>query len=662
MRKLLIITLALTLLILASTSAMTIEAAPKAAPTVYNHITKPQHVEIPVTVTGKPGVAFSGAPLCISRSVGNVFCSTPQDLRFVYDFPILALGSDGFFDKGFNGTGSTIVIVDAFGSPTEPADLAAFDTQFALPAPPGGVRILCPPSFTGAVTDLCPFAPGGSASGPLFGLCGGPSWVGETTLDLAMAHGLAPGAKIVLVEANSCFDTDLNAAELAVVSQPGLKGSIMSQSFGEPDDAVDPGIRAQANVIYNIARTNLWTVLASSGDDGANEALSALGTTELTPSWPATEPLVLAVGGTQGSPYGGKFGMPQGCAHASSSPFGGTCTSVNPGNGTFNPPGPVPFDCTALAVCTTGLVNYFNPTIFDCFTGLRVGTCSMVPFSYGGEGGWNEYGVGNATNVATGGFFGIRTSSGGGISSFYKRPGYQASLPNSFTTLLGNTVSATNGRLDPDVSFNAAIEGGYLVNEGFACSGSSSPNCPAWGVFGGTSAGSPAWAAIMAIANQKNGGPIGFVNPSIYALAENPGPFYADSFHDIKHGNNSDTAGLFGIDGFKAGVGYDLVTGWGTPDVDQFTSIVTAGGLPFWSMTVNLHLLAYKIVNVQVKIDGGLHGMQTVTLSPGGPTATLNFLGLATGVHTVTISGYSIATQTQLVGVPPNPIVNFNIH
>jgi len=44
----------------------------------------------------------------------------------------------------------------------------------------------------------------------------------------------------------------------------------------------------------------------------------------------------------------------------------------------------------------------------------------------------------------------------------------------------------------------------------------------------------------------------------------------AGPLHDITTGENSDTAGLFGVDGFKASVGYDLTTGWGTPNVAQF--------------------------------------------------------------------------------------------
>jgi subtilase family serine protease len=107
---------------------------------------------------------------------------------------------------------------------------------------------------------------------------------------------------------------------------------------------------------------------------------------------------------------------------------------------------------------------------------------------------------------------------------------------------------------------------------------SSNPPFPQWAVFGGTSASAPAWAAIIALLDQANEGPVGFINPAIYAMMKSGSQGNnhdhssggAGPFHDITIGENSDTAGLFGIDGFLAGSGYDLTTGWGTPNVAQF--------------------------------------------------------------------------------------------
>jgi len=160
----------------------------------------------------------------------------------------------------------------------------------------------------------------------------------------------------------------------------------------------------------------------------------------------------------------------------------------------------------------------------------------------------------------------LGTTTGGGISSIYNKPSYQRDLPQTFTTLFGATVRS-NGRLVPDVSFNSAVNGGWLAPLGFL----TYPNpSTTWVVFGGTSAAAPAWAAIIALVNQIHGSPVGFVNPAIYSLAESKQ--YSDLFHDVKVGQNSlagSSYAVFAIDGYSAGRGYDLTTGWGTPIVSE---------------------------------------------------------------------------------------------
>jgi subtilase family serine protease len=349
---------------------------------------------------------------------------------------------------------------------------------------------------------------------------------------------------------------------MAVVTNHAYRGSIMSQSFGEPDDLVtctgldptgtycisyDPTLLNNClaegcpNQVFQIAEKNHWTVIASSGDDGANEDGRVLGTGELTPSFPSTSPLVLAAGGTQGNPYGGQYGAPPGP--------GGTLS------------------CGPFKFCNTGLL-IINGGLNGCGTAARPGEpSSCVPISYGGESAWNEFNT----------FQSLGSSTGGGISMLYSRPSFQDKTPDSYTTLFGNSVSVT-GRTTPDVSFNSASVGGVLAYLGFL---------GRWAVFGGTSAASPAWAAIIALLNQANGDPVGFITPTIYALAESSHGFgfgFFGPFHDITSGENSDTAGantycfpgfsppfcVSNFDGFTAAHGYDLTTGWGTPNVSAF--------------------------------------------------------------------------------------------
>ncbi len=96
-----------------------------------------------------------------------------------------AYGLTSVYGSGLDGTGQTVVVVDAFGSPTAAADIAKFSSTFSLPAP----------NF--AVFD--PQGPPPYNSG----------WAGETTLDIEWSHAMAPGAKVVLIEAIDNFDNNL---------------------------------------------------------------------------------------------------------------------------------------------------------------------------------------------------------------------------------------------------------------------------------------------------------------------------------------------------------------------------------------------------------------------------------------------------------------------
>jgi subtilase family serine protease len=78
---------------------------------------------------------------------------------------------------------------------------------------------------------------------------------------------------------------------------------------------------------------------------------------------------------------------------------------------------------------------------------------------------------------------------------------------------------------------------------------------------GGTSSSSPQWAGLVAIADQMAGHDLGYINPKLYQIANNPAQYAAD-FHDITVGNNQTTS----IPGYSASKGWDAVTGLGTPN------------------------------------------------------------------------------------------------
>jgi kumamolisin len=86
---------------------------------------------------------------------------------------------------------------------------------------------------------------------------------------------------------------------------------------------------------------------------------------------------------------------------------------------------------------------------------------------------------------------------------------------------------------------------------------------------GGTSLGAPAWAAIWALVlqnAQNSGKTVASAPQTIYRVANSAA--YAQTFHDITEGSNGR---------YDAGLGWDAVTGWGTPDVAQLAAAVLAG-------------------------------------------------------------------------------------
>jgi subtilase family serine protease len=139
------------------------------------------------------------------------------------------------------------------------------------------------------------------------------------------------------------------------------------------------------------------------------------------------------------------------------------------------------------------------------------------------------------------------SGSGGGFSRLFARAAYQDGVPG---------IGATRGV--PDVAADA--EGSTGMALAFSAPGGSYELIGA----GGTSAGAPFWAGLIALADQEAGHPLGFVNPAIYRIAR--GPLYHKAFHDITTGNNTVVLNGVTITGYQAGPGWDPVTGWGTPD------------------------------------------------------------------------------------------------
>jgi len=136
-----------------------------------------------------------------------------------------------------------------------------------------------------------------------------------------------------------------------------------------------------------------------------------------------------------------------------------------------------------------------------------------------------------------------------------------------FQSLFGIPNDARGYRGTPDVSYNGNPGTGFAVYDSVALSGASG-----WFCVGGTSAGSPQWAALLAISNSmrvaNRKARLSGTNTVLYSLSKQSA---AANFHPINSGNNGSCGALC-----TAGAGYDYVTGIGTPVAASLINILAA--------------------------------------------------------------------------------------
>ena len=229
------------------------------------------------------------------------------------------------------------------------------------------------------------------------------------------------------------------------------------------------------------------------------------------------------------------------------------------------------------------------------------------------------------------------------IPSWQQLPGVITSANQGSTTL----------RNSPDVAANANFTF-YVCADQTTCTAN---------VYGGTSFAAPMWAGYLALANQQSvantNSTLGFINPAIYQLGLGSG--YDADFHDITSGNN----------GYPAGIGYDLATGWGSPNgsalINSFTGSSTS---PYFQVSPS---------PASVSVERGSNGASTITAAvfngfdsaialsatgqPAGVTVTFNPTSFAapgsgastmtmavasttaSGTYTITVTGTSGSSQ-----------------
>jgi Pro-kumamolisin, activation domain/Subtilase family len=309
----------------------------------------------------------------------------------------------------------------------------------------------------------------------------------EVALDIETILGLAPHlASLRVYEASATSLTAYNDAWARIVSDVTPVVST-SWVFCEQGAGLASEIQ-QENIFFQAAAAQGQTILAASGDLGANGCYNPQTGANTTPAVddPASQPYVTGVGGT------------------------------------------------------TLHINFDNTYQFEQV--------------------WNDRNIQNG-------------ASGGGVSQVWRLPLWQQApgVANAYST---------GFREVPDVSMNADPQTGYDIY----CKAGGCAN-RGWMIIGGTSAAAPAWAAMIALANQAslkaNAFMVGFLNPSLYDIAHGAnGASYNAAFHDIVpvsgYINNNDYVGNSGT--YPDGSAYDLATGLGSYDAYNLSQNLVALG------------------------------------------------------------------------------------
>lgn len=230
----------------------------------------------------------------------------------------------------------------------------------------------------------------------------------------------------------------------------------------------------------------------------------------------------------------------------------------------------------------------------------------------------------------------VLSATGGGASNQFTKPSWQS----------GTGVPPGNHRYVPDVAFAASpAHDAYIICSQGGCQicVTTDANCPSatspgyrlssdqtLNVVGGTSAGAPTFAGLVALLNQKIGSAQGTLNTKLYQLAGNA----SYVFHDVTSGNNNVqcTSGPTcpmggGSIGYSANVGYDPVTGLGTPDgfnlVNNWNTTASADfGVSFFNPSLYVAAGTSSNALVIVRKQNGFSGTVTLTCSSSIPGMT----------------------------------------
>jgi subtilase family serine protease len=432
----------------------------------------------------------------------------------------------------------------------------------------------------------------------------------ESDLDVEWSGGVAKNATIIFVYAGllsgeTCSKRQSGAFDALQYAVDHKTAPIVSNSYGLCEAQMGSNFSNTVQGWAKQANAQGQTITSASGDGGAADCDSQVksATQGFAVDVPAAIPEVTGVGGTE---------------------FNGDATGTVTGT--------VPNTNASATQYWKGTTN-FNDTIGSAL--------SYIP-----EMAWND----TTIEIAAGGNI---SASGGGASIFFSKPSWQtgAGVPND------------NFRHVPDVAFNGSPDhDGYLVctptdREGNASCTNGFRDSSTQGfldIVGGTSAGAPTLAGILALINQSQGNtpPMGLgpVNPKLYLLAQ----FSPSAFNDVTTGNNIVPCNQGSKDcpatapfqiGFSAGPGYDQVTGLGSINAKALADAWST--TPSFTLTPSAQVLTVvagqpATVNISVSLMNGFSSPLTFSCSglpsessctfspPGATTQTMVTLNIAT--------------------------------
>jgi subtilase family serine protease len=421
----------------------------------------------------------------------------PNDIRtFNDETPLLNAGDDG--------TGQCIGVSE--GSDVDQASLGEFNTLFDLPA-------FTSSNFVAVYPDGQPSAPGIDDGGAPYG---------EAILDVEYAHGIAPGATIVLYAADAGNDapdpvTALVDTVKAAVDDTTNNCATLAVSWaqcGEPSSFF-----TNLDGIFAQGASEGKSIFVATGDVGTSAPVpSTCGATRKPDiEENAGSPHVTAVGASMFKPSYDSDGND-------------TSTLSNTTQSVWN--------------IDLNIENFF--VLEAASTGGYSGIFPLPSWQKGVPGIAGKFRA--VPDLVLGG-----GTLGGKLTETFNRK-------TDKTKVTGSDFAAPY--------FWICLDSGYLEGEGieggYECT-----------IGGGTSIVPPQYAGLFAIVTQKTGKQQGLINPTLYSMAKanlkNPS---AVGIVDITTGNNA----IAPVTGYSARKGYDLASGWGAIDMDKFvTSFIAAG-------------------------------------------------------------------------------------